>query len=144
MSKTIAIGGDHAGYYHKEKLVVALQEAGYHVKDFGPFSADSADYPDFVHPACNAIEAGECDFGVLVCGSGQGVAMTANKHQAIRAALCWDTDLAAVTRQHNNSNVICIAARWTAYEMAESIVKTFLETDFEGGRHQKRVDKISC
>ncbi len=144
MSKKIAIGGDHAGYYHKEKLVKWLRSEGYEVTDFGPFNADSADYPDFVHPACEAIEKGDCDFGILICGSGQGVTITANKHQKIRAALCWDTDLAAVTRQHNNSNVVCIAARWTAYELAESIVKTFLTTEFEGGRHQRRVDKISC
>lgn len=144
MSKKIAIGGDHAGYYHKEKIVTFLKNKGYEVKDFGPFSADSADYPDFVHPVCTAIENGEYDFGVLICGSGQGVTITANKHQKIRAALCWDTDLAAVTRQHNNSNVICLAARWTAYELAETIVETFLTTEFEGGRHQRRVDKISC
>lgn len=144
MSKRIAIGGDHAGFYHKEKLVAFLKAEGYEVTDFGPFNTDSADYPDFVHPACNVIEEGKCDMGVLICGSGQGVTITANKHQKIRAALCWDTDLAAVTRQHNNSNVICIAARWTAYELAESIVKTFLTTEFEGGRHQRRVDKISC
>ena len=144
MSKKVAIGGDHAGFFHKEKLLSLLKSEGYEVKDFGPFTADSADYPDFVHPACTAIEAGEFDFGVLICGSGQGVTITANKHQKIRAALCWDTDLATVTRQHNNANVVCIAARWTAYELAESIVKAFLTTDFEGGRHQRRVDKISC
>lgn len=144
MTKRIAIGGDHAGYYHKEKVVKWLQSKGYPYKDFGPFSADSADYPDFVHPVANAIEAGEFDFGVLICGSGQGVCITANKHQKIRAALCWDRDLAAVTRQHNNANVICIAARFTAYELAESIIDTFLNTEFEGGRHQRRVDKISC
>ncbi|HCX25040.1 MAG: ribose 5-phosphate isomerase B [Flammeovirgaceae bacterium] len=144
MSKKIAIGGDHAGYYHKEKMVKFLESKGYEVKDFGPFSADSADYPDFVHPVCDSIESGNHDFGVLICGSGQGVTITANKHQNIRAALCWDTDLAEVTRQHNNSNVICLAARWTAYELAESIVETFLNSEFEGGRHQRRVDKISC
>ncbi len=144
MSKRIAIGGDHAGFYYKEKLAAWLTANGYEVKDFGPFSADSADYPDFVHPACTAIENGECDFGVLICGSGQGVTITANKHQGIRAALCWDRDLAKVTREHNNSNVICFAARFIAYELAESMMETFLTTDFEGGRHQRRVDKISC
>lgn len=140
----IAIGGDHAGYYHKEKLAEYLKSAGHEVVDFGPFSADYADYPDFVHPACESIENGENQFGVLVCGSGQGVTMTANKHQRIRAALCWDTDLAEVTRQHNDSNVVCIAARWTAYELAEKIIEVFLKTEFEGGRHQRRVDKITC
>lgn len=144
MSKKIAIGGDHAGYYYKEKLVNWLEQNGYEVKDFGPYSADSADYPDFVHPVATSIENGENDFGVLICGSGQGVTITANKHQQIRAALCWDTDLARVTRQHNNSNVVCLAARFTAYELAESIVEAFLTTEFEGGRHQRRVDKISC
>lgn len=144
MSKRIAIGGDHAGYYYKEKLVHWLQSQGYTVKDFGPFSADSADYPDFVHPLATAVENGEFDFGILICGSGQGVCITANKHQKIRAALCWDRDLAALTRQHNNANVLCLAARFTAYELTESIAQTFLTTDFEGGRHQRRVDKISC
>ncbi|MFT6865727.1 MAG: ribose 5-phosphate isomerase B [Cyclobacteriaceae bacterium] len=144
MSKRIAIGGDHAGYFYKEKLVEWLKAHGYEVKDFGPFSADSADYPDFVHPACTAIENGEFDFGVLICGSGQGVTITANKHQGIRAALCWDRDLARVTREHNNANVICFAARFVAYELAESMMETFLTTAFEGGRHQRRVDKISC
>lgn len=144
MSKRIAIGGDHAGYYHKEKIAEWLKKSGYEVKDFGPFSADSADYPDFVHPVCDAIEEDEHDFGVLICGSGQGVAITANKHQKIRAALCWDTDLAKITREHNNSNVICLAARWTAFELAQSIVDVFLNTAFEGGRHERRVNKISC
>lgn len=144
MGKRIAIGGDHAGYYYKEKLVSFLQKLGHEVKDFGPFSAESADYPDFVHPACTAIENEECDFGVLICGSGQGVTITANKHQGIRAALCWDRDLAKVTREHNNANVICFAARFIAYELAESMTETFLATDFEGGRHERRVSKISC
>ncbi|MEO9474555.1 MAG: ribose 5-phosphate isomerase B [Cyclobacteriaceae bacterium] len=144
MSKKIAIGGDHAGFYYKEKLAEYLKSQGHEVTDFGPFSADSADYPDFVHPACEAIEKGECEFGVLICGSGQGVTITANKHQGIRAALCWDRDLAKVTREHNNSNVICFAARFVAYELAESMADTFLNTAFEGGRHERRVNKISC
>lgn len=144
MSKKIAIGGDHAGYQYKEKLVKWLEEKGYEVQDFGPFSPESADYPDFVHPVASSIEKGENDFGILICGSGQGVCITANKHQAIRAALCWDTDLAELTRQHNNANVICLASRFTGYELAQSIVETFLTTEFEGGRHQRRVDKISC
>ncbi|MEP0366477.1 MAG: ribose 5-phosphate isomerase B [Cyclobacteriaceae bacterium] len=144
MSKKIAIGGDHAGFHYKEKLVEYLKSQGHEVTDFGPFSADSADYPDFVHPACEAIEKGDCEFGVLICGSGQGVTITANKHQGIRAALCWDRDLAKVTREHNNSNVICFAARFVAYELAESMAETFLNTPFEGGRHERRVNKISC
>lgn len=144
MSKKIAVGGDHAGFHLKEQLVKMLESEGHEVKDFGPFSTDSADYPDFVHPLCEAIEQGAYEFGVLICGSGQGVTITANKHQKVRAALCWDTDLAEVTRQHNNSNVICLAARWTAPALAETMVKTFISTAFEGGRHQRRVDKISC
>lgn len=144
MSKKIAIGGDHAGYHYKEKLVSWLEEKGYEVKDYGPYSAESSDYPDFVHPVASSIEKGENDFGILLCGSGQGVCITANKHQKIRAALCWDTDLAELTRQHNNANVICLASRFTAYELAQAIIETFLTTAFEGGRHQRRVDKISC
>lgn len=142
--KKIAVGGDHAGYYYKEKIKAYLTEKGHEVEDFGPFSADSADYPDFVHPACSSIEAGKNDMGILICGSGQGVAITANKHQGIRAALCWDRDLARLSRQHNNANVICMAARFIGYELAESMVDAFLEEPFEGGRHKRRVDKISC
>ena len=140
----LAIGGDHAGFQYKEKLKAHLEAGGHEIIDFGPYSEESADYPDFVHPAAEAVESGEAIFGVLICGSGQGVTITANKHQGIRAALCWSTDLAEVTRQHNDSNMICIAARFTAYELAERIVDTFLSTSFEGGRHQRRVDKISC
>ena len=140
----LAIGGDHAGFEYKERLKKHLQAVGHEVQDFGPYSDASADYPDFVHPTATAVEDGTCDYGILICGSGQGVTMTANKHQGIRAALCWSTDLAAVTRQHNDANVICLAARFVAYELAEQIVHTFLSTDFEGGRHQRRVDKISC
>lgn len=143
MSK-VAIGGDHAGYLLKEELLKFLESEGHQVKDFGPFSADSADYADFVHPLATAVENGEYEFGILMCGSGQGVAITANKHQKIRAALCWDTDLAEVTRKHNNSNVLCMAARWTAVELAKSMTRVFLATEFEGGRHQSRVDKIHC
>ncbi|MFT4737864.1 MAG: ribose 5-phosphate isomerase B [Cyclobacteriaceae bacterium] len=140
----LALGGDHAGFQYKEKLKSYLESKGHEVIDFGPFSTDSVDYPDFVHPTATAVESKEAQFGILICGSGQGVCMTANKHQGIRAALCWSTDLAAVTRQHNDSNIICIAARFIAYELSEQIVETFLQTAFEGGRHQKRVDKISC
>lgn len=144
MSKKIALGGDHAGYEYKEKMLAWLRAQGHEVKDFGPFSADSSDYPDFTHPVSESVESGESEFGVLICGSGQGVCITANKHQRIRAALCWDRDLAKLSRQHNNANVICLASRFTAYELTESIVEIFLATDFEGGRHQRRVNKISC
>ncbi len=144
MSKTIAIGGDHAGYDYKEQLKTTLEELGYTVRDFGPDSDASVDYPDHVHPLATHVEKGESPFGVLICGSGQGVAITANKHQGIRAALCWNTDLAALARQHNNANVICLPARFVDVEAARAMVKTFLTTDFEGGRHQRRVSKISC
>ncbi len=140
----IAFGGDHAGYEYKQELVKTLQEQGYEVKDFGPFSADSVDYPDFVHPVATAVENGEFDFGVLICGSANGVAMTANKHQGIRAGIAWGKELAQLTRQHNNANVLCLPARFISLEVAKECVAAFLETAFEGGRHQNRVNKISC
>ena len=140
----IAIGGDHAGFSYKQKLIAHLEASEIPFKDFGPYSSDSADYPDFVHPVANSVESGECDMGILVCGSGNGVAITANKHQKIRAALCWNTDLAALARQHNNANIICIPERFVDYEVAEEMVKIFLSEKFEGGRHQRRVSKISC
>ncbi|WP_200975387.1 ribose 5-phosphate isomerase B [Echinicola sp. 20G] len=144
MSKKIAIGGDHAGFDYKQQLVSYLTEAGFEVKDFGPFTDASVDYPDYVHPLCDAIESGEFVQGIVVCGSGNGVAITANKHQGIRAAICWNTDLAALSRQHNDANVISIPARFVPYELAQEMVETFLKTDFEGGRHANRVNKIAC
>lgn len=144
MSKKIAIGGDHAGFEYKGKLIQKLIDLGYEVKDFGPFSTDSVDYPDYVHPLSSAIEMGEFEQGIVICGSGNGVAITANKHQGIRAALCWNEDLAALSRQHNNANVLAIPARFISYELAEKLAEIFLTTDFEGGRHQNRVSKISC
>ncbi|HRG90155.1 MAG TPA: ribose 5-phosphate isomerase B [Chitinophagales bacterium] len=140
----IAFGGDHAGYEYKQALVKTLQEQGHEVKDFGPFSADSVDYPDFVHPVATAVENGEFDFGILICGSANGVAMTANKHQGIRAGIAWGKELAQLTRQHNNANVLCLPARFISLEVAKECVAAFLETAFEGGRHQNRVNKISC
>lgn len=140
----IAFGGDHAGYEYKKELVKTLQEQGHEVKDFGPYSADSVDYPDFVHPVATAVEQGEFDFGVLICGSANGVAMTANKHQGIRAGIAWGKELAQLTRQHNNANVLCLPARFISLEVAKECVAAFLETAFEGGRHQNRVNKISC
>jgi ribose 5-phosphate isomerase B len=144
MAKKIAIGGDHAGFEYKEKLTKAFQNLGYEVKDFGPFSEASVDYPDFVHPLSKAVEEGEYELGIIICGSGNGVAITANKHQGIRAALCWNVELAALARQHNDANVLAIPARFVGYDLAENMAKTFLQTDFEGGRHQKRVSKIAC
>lgn len=144
MIKKIAIGGDHAGFTFKKNLIEKLKEFGFEVKDFGPYSDASVDYPDYVHPLCDAVEKSEFDLGVVICGSGNGVAITANKHQGIRAALCWNEDLAALARQHNNANVIALPARFVTYELAEKMVMTFLNAEFEGGRHQIRVDKISC
>ena len=140
----IAIGGDHAGFSYKEKMVAYLSSREIEVKDFGPYTADSVDYPDFVHPVATSVESREYDLGILICGSGNGVAMTANKHQGIRAALCWNKDLAALARQHNNANVICIPERFVEYEVAQGMEETFLSSDFEGGRHERRVGKISC
>jgi ribose 5-phosphate isomerase B len=144
MAKKIAIGGDHAGVEYKAKLIAKLNSLGYEVKDFGPFSDASVDYPDYVHPLSSAIESGEYEFGIVICGSGNGVAITANKHQGIRAALCWNEELAALSRQHNNANVLALPARFISYELAEKLAEIFLTTEFEGGRHQTRVNKIAC
>lgn len=146
MSSTIkiAIGADHAGFEYKEMLREMLAELGYEVKDHGTYSSSSVDYPDFAHPVAEALESNVADFGVLVCGSANGVAITANKHQQIRAAICWTTEIAALARQHNNANVICVPARFVAQELAKEMVKTFLNTAFEGGRHGDRVNKMAC
>ncbi len=140
----IALGGDHAGYEYKKELMKFLEEKNHSIKDFGPFTADSVDYPDFVHPVASAIEKGEFDLGILICGSANGVAMTANKHQGIRAGIAWGDELAKLTRQHNNANILCLPARFISLEVAKECVNAFLETPFEGGRHQSRVDKITC
>ncbi|MHA7130370.1 ribose 5-phosphate isomerase B [Algoriphagus namhaensis] len=140
----LALGGDHAGYEFKQRLIKKLEELGHEVKDFGPFSDASVDYPDYVHPLSTAVEKGEFELGIVICGSGNGVAITANKHQGIRAALCWNEDLAALARQHNNANVLALPARFLPYDLAEKLAEIFINTDFEGGRHQNRVDKIAC
>ncbi|QKJ33263.1 ribose 5-phosphate isomerase B [Mucilaginibacter mali] len=138
----IAIGADHAGFEYKQVLAGSVQAN--EIADFGTYSTDSVDYPDFAHPVASAVESGKADFGILVCGSANGVAITANKHQGIRAAICWNTELAALARQHNNANVVCIPARFISLDEAKKIVDTFLSTDFEGGRHATRVGKMSC
>jgi ribose 5-phosphate isomerase B len=138
----IAIGSDHAGFEYKEMLRSYL--TNYEVKDFGTYSLESADYPDFAHPVASAVESTEFTFGILVCGSANGVAITANKHQQIRAAICWLNEIAALARQHNNANVLCIPARFVSEELAKEMANTFLHTPFEGGRHQNRVSKMSC
>ena len=145
MSETrikIAIGGDHAGFEYKELLKNYL--VNYDVKDFGTYSLDSVDYPDFAHPVAAAVESGEFLYGILLCGSANGVAIAANKHAGIRASLCWENEVASLVRKHNNANVLCIPARFVSEELAKEITSTFLNTEFEGGRHQTRVDKISC
>lgn len=141
---TIAIGADHAGFEFKELLKKWLEKNGYQVKDFGTHSLDSVDYPDFAHPVASEVESTKADLGVLLCGSANGVAITANKHQGVRAALCWNEEVASLARQHNDANVVCIPARFVSYEQAEKILDRFLHASFEGGRHAKRVDKISC
>lgn len=138
----IAIGSDHAGFEYKELLKSFLSD--YEVKDFGTYSPDSVDYPDFAHPVADAVESNEFTFGVLVCGSANGVAITANKHQQIRAAICWQKEIAELARLHNNANVICIPARFVSEDLAKEMVTTFLNTAFEGGRHANRVGKMSC
>ncbi len=138
----IVIGADHAGFEYKEVVKQFLASKNVEVTDVGTNSLDSCDYPDYAHAAAREIEVGNVDFGVLICGSANGVAITANKHQQIRAALCWQHEIASLARQHNNANIICLPARFITIDEAEDMVYTFLTTDFEGGRHQKRVDKI--
>lgn len=140
----IAIGGDHAGFEYKSKLVTFLTNMGHEVKDFGPYSAESCDYPDFVHPVAEAVESGTFNKGILICGSGNGIAITANKHQGVRAALAWQQEIAQLARSHNDANILCMPARFIEYPLAEKIAETFLTTEFEGGRHQNRVNKIAC
>lgn len=144
MSQTIAIGCDHAGFPYKDSIIKLLQERNINVKDFGTYSADSVDYPDFVHPAANFVESGQAELGIVLCGSGNGVAITANKHQGIRAALCWQVELAELARQHNNANMLAIPVRFVSESLALDMVKAFLDSSFEGGRHESRVEKIAC
>lgn len=143
-SKPIAIGSDHAGFEYKSMIIEMLQGRGLQVKDYGTHSADSVDYPDFAHPVSTAVENGEAACGVLICGSANGVAITANKHQGIRAGIVWNNEVASLIRQHNNANVVCIPARFVSPPAAEELVNIFLSTAFEGGRHATRVGKIAC
>ncbi len=140
----IAIGADHAGFSLKEKIKKYLSDKGHEVKDFGPTSEQSVDYPDFAHPVANAVEKKEVELGILMCGSGNGINMTANKHQGIRAALCWNAEIAKLSRQHNNANILTLPARFIEEAEALKCVNVFLTTAFEGGRHEGRVNKISC
>lgn len=142
--KKIAIGADHAGFPFKQPIKDWLAQQGYEVTDYGTNSTASADYPDFAHPVASAVEDGEFERGILLCGSGQGVCITANKHQGIRAALVWLVELAKLSRQHNNANIICLPVRFIELDTALECVEAFLNTEFEGGRHQTRVNKIAC
>lgn len=140
----IPIGCDHAGFTLKVQIIAFLEEKGFEIKDFGCFSEESIDYADYAHPVANYIEANPESKGILICGSGNGISMTANKHQGIRAALCWSREIAVLARQHNDANILSLPARFVSTEEALEMVEAFFSTDFEGGRHQKRVDKIAC
>ncbi len=141
---TIAIGNDHAATDYKIEIIKQLEAQGHTVINFGTNTNDSIDYPDAIHPTAEAVESGKAEFGIILCGSGNGAQMTANKHQGIRAALCWNNELVALTRQHNNANILAIPARFVSLQQALGFVTIFLTTPFDGGRHATRVDKISC
>jgi ribose 5-phosphate isomerase B len=144
LTKQIAIGSDHAGFEFKTKLVAYLRdEKGIALRDFGTYSDSSVDYPDFAHPVANAVESGEYEWGILLCGSANGVAITANKHASIRAAICWENEIASLARLHNNANILCIPARFVSIDEAKKMIDTFAATAFEGGRHQTRVAKMN-
>lgn len=140
----IAIGADHAGFEYKQQIVDWFKHSSFSVKDFGTDSLTSVDYPDFAHPVAASIEAGETAFGILLCGSANGVAITANKHKNIRAGLCWNNEVAKLVRLHNNANIICIPARFVTLELAIDMINIFMQTAFEGGRHQSRISKMEC
>ena len=140
----IAIGNDHAGTDYKNEIIKYLESRDIEVTNYGTNTGESVDYPDFVHPVANDVENEKVQLGIIICGSGNGASMTANKHQQVRSALCWTTEIAKLAREHNNANVLSIPARYTSIPQALDMVKTFLDTPFEGGRHQKRVDKIAC
>lgn len=140
--KVIGLACDHAAYELKEYLKTVLDSKGIEYKDFGCFSSESVDYPDFAHPLAEAVESGECYPGIAMCGTGNGISMTLNKHQGIRAALCWNEEIARLARQHNDANILSMPARFISKEEAVKIMETFLSSDFEGGRHERRIKKI--
>lgn len=140
----ISIGADHAGIQHKAAIIENLEAQGHTVTDHGAYTEESVDYPDFGHPVATDVESGAADLGIVICGSGNGINMTVNKHAGIRSALCWNTELAALARQHNNANIIALPARYIDVDLAISCVNTFLSEEFEGGRHERRVNKIPC
>ena len=141
--KKIGLACDHAGFEYKQKIKVLLKEKGYEVADFGCYSDESVDYPDFAHELAKAISNNDCDLGIQFCGSGNGINMSANKHQEIRSALCWQAEIAELSRQHNNANICTMPARYISFTEAQKIIEIFLNTEFEGGRHQRRVNKIA-
>jgi ribose 5-phosphate isomerase B len=140
----IWIGSDHAGFVLKEQIKIYLLEKGINLHDVGTYSETSMDYPDIAHPVAKALEDNVADFGILICGSANGVSMAANKHAGVRAALCWLPEIANLARAHNNANIVCLPARFISVEVSIQIIEEFLSTPFEGGRHQKRVAKINC
>ncbi|HET8753663.1 MAG TPA: ribose 5-phosphate isomerase B [Salinimicrobium sp.] len=140
----ISIGNDHAGTSYKFAILEYLKSQNTEVKNYGTDEEESVDYPDFVHPVSSDVETQKVDFGIIICGSGNGASMTANKHQGVRSALCWSKEIAELSRKHNNANILSIPARFTSVHQALDMVKVFLATDFEGGRHSKRVEKIAC
>lgn len=142
--KKIAIGCDHAGYELKDAIKLDLQKKGYEIKDFGTHGPDSVDYPDYVHPLATAIENGEYPLGIVICGSGNGVNITVNKHQGVRSALCWNPELAKMARLHNDANILALSSRYVDADISMQCVDAFLSNEFEGGRHQNRVNKIAC
>ncbi len=140
----IGVASDHAGFERKQTVLKYLQEQGIGYTDFGAFSAESSDYPDYAHPLAAAVSKGEFDFGITLCGSGNGINMTANKHQGIRSAICWMPEIAMLARLHNDANICALPARYITDEQTIEIIKIFLATEFEGGRHQNRINKIPC
>jgi ribose 5-phosphate isomerase B len=140
----ISVGADHAGVELKRAVIDFLEAQGFTVKNYGTDTNQSVDYPDFAHPVCNDVEQGVADFGILICGTANGMSMTANKHHGVRCGLCWTPEIATLTKQHNNANVIALPARFITIDLALQIVKAYMDAEYEGGRHQNRIDKIPC
>jgi len=140
----ISIGNDHAGPEYKEAIMKILKNQGHELKNYGTDTTSSVDYPDFIHPVAEDVSQGKAQLGIIICGSGNGAAMTANKHQKVRAALCWNKELVFLARQHNDANILSLPARFLSIPQAIAMVETFVNTEFEGGRHQVRIDKIPC
>lgn len=140
----ISIGNDHAGPEYKEAIMKTLKNQGHELKNYGTDTTSSVDYPDFIHPVAEDVSQGKAQLGIIICGSGNGAAMTANKHQKVRAALCWNKELVFLARQHNDANILSLPARFLSIPQAIAMVETFVNTEFEGGRHQGRIDKIPC